>query len=779
MSGPQKQRTKPPPNNHWDWITSMFKVEDEELIEKCGLDAFLFLRYQRTMLLIFTPMTFVNLPILLPVNYLGAQRAGQSKHSKSVSVSGLDKFAWGHVDEWHATMYWAHCMVAIANIIYVCSVIFFELRNFVRLRQAYLRSAVYMPEGSAATLLLYGIPKEKLTPRALLDHFRGLRARNVQINQDFGELNKKISKRNTIFRKLEVAETTLIRLATKAHKKNSGKESTREDPSQPAWQKYLKDNDRPKLHVSRHHWILACFGPKVDAIHWYRTELARLNIQIERDQEHTETFPLIRSAFIQFEDQAGAREAYTQPSEHFAERALEIVPSDVLWRNLDISIWGRWMREAVVICCVLSIILLWSFPISWIAKIANLPALVNRDKRSGEQESYFVRNIILPVSAAVLPVLILPLVFLIIPWIFDWLAEFSGCTTGKARQLAIQNYYFAFLFFQSVLLVVFPGGMAGLMSAIESKSLALRLAKEIPMAATYFFSYFIMQALSASSSSLLNIPGLISVLLLPKCNKTPRQKWEASTQPSYVSWGISFPLYTNFACIGLVYSTIAPLIIPFVIMTFVALWITQRYIILYIIRLRPDTGGLIYLRAINHTFTGLYVMELLLAANFHLKYSPYSLHACKIQTVIMVVTIPLTALYHVHLNRRFGPLVRHLAAEHPHETVLRDQEVGQCTYLPQLGFDQGTFGRKSKRPQLDSEKPKASGMTRTLGHLHPAIKAKTPTVWIPFDDLGISNDEIERTKEFGTISISNSGATLDEKGNVFCSTDPPDYSEDE
>jgi len=62
---------------------------------------------------------------------------------------------------------------------------------------------------------------------------------------------------------------------------------------------------------------------------------------------------------------------------------------------------------------------------------------------------------------------------------------------------------------------------------------------------------------------------------------------------------------------------------------------------------------------------------------------------------------------------------------------------------------------------------------------HYALRARRPTVWIPRDDIGVSDDEIRRTRDFAgqNIWISNVGAALDGKGSVVYGRNPPDFTE--
>lgn len=61
--------------------------------------------------------------------------------------------------------------------------------------------------------------------------------------------------------------------------------------------------------------------------------------------------------------------------------------------------------------------------------------------------------------------------------------------------------------------------------------------------------------------------------------------------------------------------------------------------------------------------------------------------------------------------------------------------------------------------------------------LHSALRARRPVVWIPKDELGVSEDEIRRGKAMSDyLAISNQGTDLDAKGKVAFQRSPPDFS---
>ena len=1125
------------------------------MIKKCGLDAYFFLRYLQTLLIIFIPLAVVILPILLPINYIGGRGSsyalefGNSSSSADANVTGMDEYAWGNVRPTHTHRYWAHLILALLVIVWVCGVFFSELRVYIKVRQDYLTSAEHRLRASANTVLVSAIPQKWLTVEALgglFDVFPG-GIRNIWINRSYDKLLDKIHERQDVFAKLEAAETKLVREAKKAHRKLQAKEDKaaarksktasrtkeereridnetaqrlaqggeateeqsvdapvleqeekfgdkfkknviggglatvgqgigkgigvvgktggtviggalhvvgdinnqlettngfmnineetgeaegsydmygryrdpntaaepdgndpkdkqrgeratspassqasersrpgrlpgnkvrrvasdqygldgahdtfdttvkdwwkfwkppsggfaspipngfedgdefpltqtesngpaskddtkppaqtglwskithpfrnhdtppeyplaynpdyKEDEVDAAWQKYLRKKDRPTHRLPIFGWTpgwlpgLPLLNKKVDTIYWCREELARLNLEIDQDQQHPERFPLMNSAFIQFNHQLAAHMASQAVTHHvprhMSPRTVEIAPNDVVWDNMSISWWEAWLRLGIVIVFVAAMVVLWAFPVAWTASLAQISSLVN--KYSWLHWLNVIPQKVLQAVAGVLPPVFLTILLALVPPVLEYMAFLSGAQTGSQKQKYVQNFYFAFLFVQVFLVVSISGGaLAAISSAKNITAIPDTLATQLPKAANYFFSYMILQALSTSSGTLLQLTTLIFWFILPKLfDSTARDKWKRNTSLPDVSWGTYFPVYTNFACIALIYSIVSPFIIVFAIITFTLLWIANRYNMLYVSRFQLDTGGVLYPTAINQTFTGLYIMELCLVGLFLLVQDTKGNSACIPQGIIMIVAMGLTALYQILLNISFAPLLEHLPVTVEDEAVLRDeafervqarrlgedeegdvaeesaaplggpdielsamdkssktskfakfnpaniaQEAGSWAVRSGQTFNSKVRGRdsttdssaealraqllrKRRHRDLDAQKkiadalyggyadeiedltPDERDMLVKHAFQHYALRARRPILWIPRDDIGVSDDEVKRTKEYSNsnIWITNSGAALDGKFRAVYGKNPPDFSE--
>uniref|UniRef100_A0A093VTS2 Uncharacterized protein RSN1 n=1 Tax=Talaromyces marneffei PM1 TaxID=1077442 RepID=A0A093VTS2_TALMA len=1138
---PDRERTKQPAGP-LGWVYAVFQTTNAEFIQKCGLDAYFFLRYLRMLLKIFVPMGLVILPILIPINKFGGKDNNfvSNINSTTWNVTGMDQLAWGNITPQHTDRYWAHLVLAVLSIFYVCAVFFDELRGYIRLRQAYLTSPQHRLRASATTVLVTAIPKRWLTVEALTnlyDVFPG-GIRNIWINRQLDELNEKVKLRDRLALALEAAETDLIvkckkaqMKQAKAEAKKSGKRASKEnekrkeetdknaaelvmqsgissgDPHQvahnvqdalkknresknleahrqkkkkfiplvgggltnvvgngatklvgglrksnqgdeqrldntpgfavlpeepsstsnrenskgindprnqyirssfdsnkdsvnsapdeagqhtsypvnseeqtsrhpgwsrkssanskrgnrapeideipltevetkesqirpdtgttddsasrekkdrqeyplayhenwqedcgePLWKKYIRQKDREtmRLPIFGITWMpsLPFIGKKVDTIDYCRKEVARLNLEIEIDQQHPEKFPLMNSAFIQFNHQVAAHMACQTVSHHvpkqMAPRVVEISPDDVIWDNMSMKWWERYLRSGGIFIVVCGMVAGWAIPVAFTGLLSQLSYL--EGTFPWLQWLSKLPHWLFSAIQGVLPPLFLSLLMVVLPVILRFLSQTQGLQTGMAVELMVSNYYFAFLFVQLFLVVAISSSFSTLIDSVTNiTGWPELLAENIPKSSNYFFSYMILRAMSVSAGALAQILNLIQWFILgPLFDNTARNKWSRTTNLDTIQWGSFFPVYTTLACIGLIYIIVAPLIVVFIIATFALFWFVYRYNTLYVTKFRFDTGGLLFPKAINQMFTGLYVMELCLIGLFFLVRDENERVACQGQAIVMIVVLILTVGYQYFLNEAFSPLFRYLPITLEDDAVRRDEEFaraqrirhglpvdygeeeeddaknGHASESRQAGYNEHDFGTDRKEIELqdinrdskdEEQGNKNSLLTRNLSTMskrvsgmtavswadrsrnrrskyfgtnsgydvpsiqklrqqlayeaedeetrgtgtnpvgrslfagihdeledltpderdqlvqrafqHEALRAKRPVIWIPRDDLGVSDDEIYCTQRFSKyLWISNEYQALDGKCRTIFSRSPPDFSE--
>ena len=333
------------------------------------------------------------------------------------------------------------------------------------------------------------------------------------------------------------------------------------DPNggKPLWKEYLKDKDRETMRLPIFGWqwmiSLPLLGKKVDAIDYCRKEVARLNLEIEQDQQEPEKYPLMNSAFIQFNHQVAAHMACQSVSHHtpahMAPRVVEISPDDVIWDNMSIRWWESYIRIGAVIVVIVGLVIGWAVPVTFTGLLSNLDYL--RDQYKWLSWLHKVPKTVIAIIQGILPQALLALLLFLLPLILRFLSKTQGDYTGMAVELSVQRYYFAFLFVQVFLVVSISSGITAVIGQLANspQSAPALLAQNLPKASNYFFSYLLLQALTVSAGALVQIMGLIEwFILAPLLDSTAREKWRRQINLPNMQWGSFFPVYTNLACIG-------------------------------------------------------------------------------------------------------------------------------------------------------------------------------------------------------------------------------------
>ncbi|KAL9587159.1 MAG: hypothetical protein Q9212_000432 [Teloschistes hypoglaucus] len=331
------------------------------------------------------------------------------------------------------------------------------------------------------------------------------------------------------------------------------------ESGEPMWKKYLKASDRDTMRLPIFGWrwmiSLPFLGQKIDTINHCRTEVARLNVEIEQDQKEPEKFPLMNSAFIQFNHQVAAHMACQSVSHHTPQqmtpRIVEISPDDVIWDNMSIKWWENYARTGAVVLLIAALIIGWAAPVAFTGILGNLDSISH--KVSWLQWVRDLPKTVFDGISGVLPQILLLGLLAILPITLRFLAKIQGNHTGMAVTLSVQNYYFTFLFVQLFLVVSISSGITNTITQLSDNPTNVPgiLAANLPRSTNYFFGYMLLQSLTVSAGALLQFGGLFTwFVLAPILDSTGRQKWTRQTKLSTITWGTFFPVYTNLAAIG-------------------------------------------------------------------------------------------------------------------------------------------------------------------------------------------------------------------------------------
>ncbi|KAJ8658295.1 hypothetical protein O0I10_005978 [Lichtheimia ornata] len=801
------EKRQPPlsDNGALSWIYTMLRMTDTEVLQSIGLDRFMVLRFLRMGIVVFGLFTFLAVPILIPLNVIN-----------QLDTKGLNLLTIGNVKDLNRL--WAHLILAVilsAGIIYYT---FRETRVFLVLRRRFLLSPDYAKSVTARTLYVPSIPEgsnniDELTK--IFNRFPG-GVRRIWIARDTKDLPDIVAEREKHVKGLEGAVTNAIAASYKHHAKNKGGDQIESGGS---W--VIPDKLRPRHRVSPLPISVPCVGRKVDSLEYYHKEISDLNGKILAAQRSPEAYPQLSSAFIEFNQQIAAHMA-AQCVIHshelqMAPRFLQIAPSDIIWDNMNIKSLERLIRRFISLTLTSAIVIFWIIPVGFVQAVANIQSLTE------VLPFLAVLNSLPPTAVGIiqgiLPAVALAILVALVPIIFKIFSTQEGIPQKSMVDLALLDKYFFFLYVDVMLISTIVGGVVQAIGAIAKNPLSIinTLAESLPKASTFFITYVMLQALNSSGQAMLQTVPLVLSYVFPFLSKTPRDIYTQRTKCPTTSLGTLVPSHTIIFVLGIEYSTIAPLILPFVALFFMLTYFVYLYQFLFVYELEYETGGLAFPRALRHVYIGLFTWQLTMIGLFAIK---QAIPQLVIMVVVLVVSVFALMLY----DLSFNPLFEFLPIqENEHEikatvtsssggstnsnvlpAALEDKKlmskhdqngdgkVQHINHLQDEGQKQDDHGvivdqdglpvdaymaSDQLRKRVKSSEHERSGSSSDPDfamstarlvygietYMNPALYQAQPTVWLPEDDLGITHQQMDELRK-SNITTSAEGARAEHAG---------------
>lgn len=249
------------------------------------------------------------------------------------------------------------------------------------------------------------------------------------------------------------------------------------------------------------------------------------------------------------------------------------------------------------------------------------------------------------------------------------------------------------------------------------------LASTLPQASTFFLSFILLSFIQIPLM-LLQIGPLIMYYVGKLTSSTPRQMFATERFMGSVDWGMTIPVHTISFSIGLLYSTIQPLILPLMVIYFGLYYIAYRHLFLYVYRQPFDSGGLIFPRIVDQMYVAVILFEIVMLGLFVLQKASG-------QSVVMFILLVASAMaIAISRNRVFKPLIKFLPVEaFDHQSVAEasaralESGVGSPFRLDQERLDSSSSGINpvpaqqafhEKAPYKDPHSPLQESISREI-----------------------------------------------------------------
>lgn len=546
------------------------------ILQNFGLDAFFFLQYIYILFTIFISLSVIVVLSLIPLNSLSSGNTVSENQA-------LDRLSWVNIRLNQTGFYWAHLVMALIVIVFVCHIIHVKLVFYIHVCNSYLTLSEHCLSEAVNTILVTDILKKDLSVLRNLYSIFLNEVCSVWINWDLSALSKKMQECRKLITTLKVVKTRLIRLTVTFF--CQGKSCGLAQPNnlnikdeKPLWKRYLSEKDRDHMYISINGWTwmpaIPFMSKRVDTICHCLRELTQLNkkiktdqrelmwlngdqkklIKLESDRRESSKYSQTKSAFIQFNTQSAAYMAcqtlLSFSSVHLSAWHINVSAHEVWWSSLSQQWWNQYIQNGLMWTAFTSLLVTWTILIvftgflSQVTTFADFVSWLKWLDKTSVWLSEFIQG--------VLPLLTLTILTALLSQILHVVTRWQSPLMKTTFELLLQKYYFIFLFVQNFLTVSLSFNITAIIQDLVHglNSAPALLIKNVSKASNYFISYLTLQGLSESADTLLQAGGLIQWLILASLtNCTLRQKWKRQTSLPKIRWSTFYPLYTNLACI--------------------------------------------------------------------------------------------------------------------------------------------------------------------------------------------------------------------------------------
>eukprot|EP00897_Mesotaenium_endlicherianum_P003744 jgi/Mesen1/3398/ME000192S02560 len=454
----------------------------------------------------------------------------------------------------------------------------------------------------------------------------------------------------------------------------------------------IRHNKFPDKETPRHKTgFMGVLGERVESIPHYSKELNKLNGAYEKERQRVLSSPdaVMPAAFVTFKSRWGA--AVASQTQHTANPYVWVVewapePRDVYWSNLAIPHMQLWVRQLAMSAASLALCFFYMVPVSFAQSLAELGSL---SKLGSWMKTLVNTPGVKQFINGFLPGLVLKLFLVLLPYILFFFASVEGHISFSRLQREASSRYFYFLIVNGFFGTVLTGSVLQQINSFISnpKKIPNLLGAAIPAKATFFMTFCMVDGWASLAWEILRPLALIIFNLRSRMLKTERDRRNAM-DPGPLPYIQLVPKLIFYLMLGLIYATISPLLLPYIIIYFLLGYAVWRNQIMNVYEPTYESNGQFWPFVHRCIIASLVVMQLTLIGVFLLK-------SAKQQTPFLVPLPFLTLMFHKYCADKFHPAF----AKYPLESAMMKDT---------------------------SDKVKVNGTDMTFlesAYLHPALKS--------------------------------------------------------
>ncbi|KAK4703754.1 calcium permeable stress-gated cation channel, partial [Phenoliferia sp. Uapishka_3] len=516
------------------------------------------------------------------------------------------------------------------------------------------------------------------------------------------------------------------------------------------------------------------FGKKVDALDWYAEKFRSADELVRKRRQGK--FRPTGVAFITFESLAAAQiaaQTVHYPSATSFRTELAPEPRDVQWFNLSLSASSVFVRQLLVVLTFLLFLSVWSIPVAYLAKLLSwdtiqesAPKLAKWIAKSPRLQAFVQTS--LPSLAMVSFNNFLPF-FLEGGSAFSFFNEdqvafsdiafaalsvFQGLPARSWIEYSLLKKYHISILFTTLFVFITSSTYSLLSELSESPASVLnKLATTLPGARNFFVSYVMLSGLAIMPLQLLELAVVIPRFFYAIFARTPRDHAELNAPPM-LNLGTVYPQALLIFTLGLTYSIISPLILPFATLYFGLAYLVYKYKLLFVYYRPYESRGQAWPLAFNRISWALIIFQGFMGGLLLVR-------KAFLLSGLVVPLLAATAYSTWKMHAVYAPLSRYVnlsqacEVSHGSPSDIIKLRRGHPVTRSQSNLQRARYAHNDegvyvvgKNPHTDySQPPMSESFPGVLNqgrkrYGHPALSGSLPEPWLPVLEDPAQNAEV-------------------------------------
>lgn len=600
-------------NGFYSWISEVFDYSQEWMLLNRGLDAVMYLRFQKSCLVLFSGLSILSFITVVPANASGTHK--DLDPSDRDYVSGLGVISLSNVEKGSPLLLIHLIFLIISTFIFM----------YLQSRDHKLFSQLRLMQKRTNNVQNYSVCLKNISfPQNMFSLKDKTHWLKNYLNNMFDD--------SVLYVKLVWNEPDLDEMKEDEDELQRGLERARGIA--------LKTGKTPEHLVG--------IGNTVDAVSHYQKELNSVRHLISNRQSNTEPdlFPV---AFVIFKSVSYAllcsQTNITRVAEQF-ETSPAPDPRGVVWEHLGFSENQIWIRRSIVYTLSFFLVLFYMIPITFIQSLANLRELADTNNWDGLKDFLDDNPTFEGLFQGLVPPLILIIFMAILLPILRLLSTRQGYSDIGTIERSTLNKFFFFQVFHVFLATTLAGSALRKLGDIvsEPSSIVPLFANSLPSQGNFFVTFVLLASTELAVK-------LLDPFRLAKYYFFSNFRCQSEREFREIEAGEPFDYVEEYANdllivqISITYSVMFPIILPFTAVYFLINNIVSRYRITYICETEVDTEGVMWTNAFVYMSVGLVICNLTMSGVFGLYKFPGAFICLILAGITSLFTVTVLSIY--------------------------------------------------------------------------------------------------------------------------------------